>query len=123
MSTETPLQTGWRREFESMSESTVRLLAQPNPSQFTQDDKRVFAKVWIEEQESRKRDAREEKTLAIASEALEEAKRANGIASASAASRRNDRLIALAAVGVAILAASDKIKSFIENFLALALRP
>jgi len=64
----------WRAEFEKLGETGVRMI---DPGSHVIPDDRVrFAKVWLAERDSAKRDAREEETLSIAREANRIASRA-----------------------------------------------
>ena len=63
---EDPRHIAWRAEFESLGETGVRMI---DPGSHVVTDDRVrFSKVWLAERDSAKRDAREEKTLALAEE-------------------------------------------------------
>jgi len=77
-------QITWRKEFEKMPNTHVRLLAETDPSVFEQSSKSLFAKVWLAEQDAAKRDLREEETLSIARQARSDARFANKIAISAA---------------------------------------
>ncbi len=81
MEPESSEQQSWRKEFETSDESQVRLLAEPDPSRTEPLPKSLFAKVWLDECASAKRDRREEETLSIAKNALSISSEANRIAS------------------------------------------
>ena|SRR5712691_3526991 len=78
--TESEEYSAWRKEFESMPEYRVRLLAEHDLSKVIQEPKSVFAKVWLAECADAKRSAREEETLSIARQARSDARFANRIA-------------------------------------------
>ena len=66
---------------------------------------------WLKDKASNRRDSREEATLSIAKEANDIARKALDATNLSSLSRWKDRIIAITAVIIATIAASDKIKS------------
>lgn len=75
-----------------------------------------FASSWISIKESEERDTRESKTLAIAEEA-------NSIAKSMRREVRKDRIIAIVAIIIAIIAARADIMLFISWFVSMLKNP
>ena len=88
-----PRHAGWRAEFESMGEESVRMM--DSGSQVVPSDKIRFSRVWLAERAESKRDAREKETLSIA-------KQANRIAIAAAISAAIAAVAAIVAIAISI---------------------
>jgi hypothetical protein len=106
----------WRAEFEAMSPVQKRMAVTHNPNQFAPSPRLVFWQALLAEDDSARRDAREEETLAIAKEANRLASEANDIArSQTAAAWRAARYGMYAAA----IAAAAALASYKDQVLAL----
>jgi hypothetical protein len=94
MTTESPEQLVWRKEFEEMPLSQVLLLAEHDPGKFIQDPRSLCAKAWLAE----RAETREDDAIAIARDA-------NTIALAAAVSASDANVIARSAKKYALVAA------------------
>ena len=116
MQSESEDERKWRAEFEAMSLVQRRMAIAHNPNQFAPPLKIVYWRALLDEDDSAKRDTREEETLAIAKEANRLASEANDIVrSQTKAAWRAARC----AMYAALVAATVAVASYKDQILGL----
>ena len=111
MAQETFTKESFWSELDALGEDEVRVRFSVTKQFGDVGPKHELTKLWLAHKDSAKRDAREEKTLKIAKEA-------NSIARSASREVRKDRIIAIAAIIIAAIAAHEEIMWLISSVIS-----